>query len=91
MSLASRPAVISRVNGPRVCAIAAPLPGPAPKASSNGGGPKKINPVQATMEDINKALAACIKEAASSSSLEKINKGIGKEISKAAFDRFKST
>ncbi|KXZ50910.1 hypothetical protein GPECTOR_14g157 [Gonium pectorale] len=58
--------------------------------SSNGGGPRRVLSIQATLDDLNKALGACIKEAANSSSLDKINKGIGKEISKAAGDRFRN-
>ncbi|KAG2438168.1 hypothetical protein HXX76_005775 [Chlamydomonas incerta] len=62
-----------------------------PKASSNGngGGPHAVLNVKATMDDINKQLGSFMKQVASSSSLERINKGIGKEISKAALDRFR--
>ncbi|KAG2450778.1 hypothetical protein HYH02_004615 [Chlamydomonas schloesseri] len=82
----------ARRSAVAVSAVAAPMPSvPPSKASSNGngGGPRPVLNVKATIDDINVQLGAFMKQVASSSSLEKINKGIGKEISKAALDRFK--
>ncbi|PNH04344.1 hypothetical protein TSOC_009491 [Tetrabaena socialis] len=84
-----RPTCSARSPSVKVSAIAAPLAS-STKGSTNGGGPHRVLAVQATMEDINKALGECIKQAADMSSLEKINRGIGKEITKAATNRFQS-
>ncbi|GFR48546.1 hypothetical protein Agub_g10445 [Astrephomene gubernaculifera] len=72
----------------KTMAVAQPI---APKGSSNGGGPDRLMTVHTSLEEINRAIAACIKQAAKMSSIEKINKGIGKEISKAAQKRARSS
>ncbi|EFJ49295.1 hypothetical protein VOLCADRAFT_120785 [Volvox carteri f. nagariensis] len=56
----------------KIEAVAAPLN--AAKGSSNGSGTRRVLNVQTTLEDINKALAACIKQAGDASSFDKINK-----------------
>ncbi|GLC73016.1 hypothetical protein PLESTF_001322500 [Pleodorina starrii] len=86
-STAMRPCT-SRIQSIKVTAVAAPLNGAKGPGASNGGGPRRVLNVQTSVDDINKALAACIKQAGMSSSLDKINKGIAKEISKAAVSRF---
>lgn len=57
-------------------------------SNGNGAGPHRVTKMTPSLDDITRAMAACIKEAADTSSVDKINFGIGKEISKAAQNRF---